>query len=178
MALAKGATDFKVTRENNFPVVLLYLNLHALTVFTPLLVKGAWISTYIFGKQILTRNVYNLIIEFLGFVLIWLGVLGATAGAHRLWAHKSYVADVKLRIFLMICFCISGHGTIYNWILEHRLHHKYFGTKVDPFNNSKSIFHLQTFARVTRPVKGYDILKETIDMSDIENDAVVMFQKK
>ncbi|KRT81556.1 hypothetical protein AMK59_5875, partial [Oryctes borbonicus] len=110
--------------------------------------------------------------------LTWLGLLGATAGAHRLWAHKSYVADVKLRIFLMICFTISGYGTIYNWVLEHRFHHKYFGTKVDPFNHSKSIMNLQTLARVTKPAQGYDKLKETIDMSDIEKDGVVMFQKK
>lgn len=78
----------------------------------------------------------------------------------------------------MICFCISGQGTIYNWVLEHRLHHKYFGTKKDPFNHNKSIWNLQILSRITRPVGGYDKLKEAVDMSDVEEDGVVMFQKK
>lgn len=78
----------------------------------------------------------------------------------------------------MICYCITGQGTIYNWVLEHRLHHKYFGTKVDPFNHSKSIFNLQTLSRLTKPVGGYDQFKKEIDMTDIEKDGIVMFQKK
>lgn len=180
MAILKDINDIKIPRETNFAVVLLYFNLHIFTFFSPFILKSVSLWTYVFGK-------YNLLgllqfcgsaRWFLGAFLVFLGVLGATAGAHRLWAHRAYVADVKLRIFLMLCFCISGQGTIYNWILEHRLHHKYFGTKLDPFNKDKSIINLQIIARLTKPTGGYDKLKELIDMSDLENDAVVMFQKK
>ncbi|KAI4459892.1 acyl-coa desaturase [Holotrichia oblita] len=181
MATLKDVTDYKFSRENNFVVVMLYLNLHILSFCAPFVIKDAGISTYIFGKIIFFIIINKQALlkpNIAGLLLIWLGVLGASAGAHRLWAHKSYAADIKLRIFLMICFCISGQGTIYNWVLEHRLHHKYFGTKKDPFNHGKSIWNLQTLSRITKPVGGYDKLKDAVDMSDVEEDGVVMFQKK
>ncbi|GJQ73943.1 hypothetical protein Trydic_g18877 [Trypoxylus dichotomus] len=161
MGVTEEAKELKIPRESNLPLVMLYLHLHVLALIVPFIATNVSLYTYIFA-----------------IFLTCISVLGATAGAHRLWAHRSYAANVKLRIFLMICFCVSGYGTIYNWVLEHRFHHKYFGTKVDPFNHSKSIWNLQTFARVTRPKDGFDKLKETIDMSDIEKDGVVMFQKK
>jgi len=34
--------------------------------------------------------------------------LGVTAGAHRLWSHRSYKAKLPLRIFLAICHSIAG----------------------------------------------------------------------
>jgi fatty-acid desaturase len=34
--------------------------------------------------------------------------LGVTAGAHRLWSHRSYKAKLPLRIFLCICHSIAG----------------------------------------------------------------------
>lgn len=33
---------------------------------------------------------------------------GITAGAHRLWAHKSYSAKTPLRIFLAYLYCMAG----------------------------------------------------------------------
>ncbi|KAK0092545.1 hypothetical protein PV326_001191 [Microctonus aethiopoides] len=33
---------------------------------------------------------------------------GITAGAHRLWAHKSYSAKLPLRIFLAYLYCMGG----------------------------------------------------------------------
>jgi hypothetical protein len=37
----------------------------------------------------------------IGFHMLY--ALGITAGAHRLWAHKSYHASAPLRFFLMLC---------------------------------------------------------------------------
>lgn len=37
-----------------------------------------------------------------------LSVLGATAGAHRLWAHRSYTASMSLKVLLMICQTMLG----------------------------------------------------------------------
>ena len=33
---------------------------------------------------------------------------GITAGAHRLWTHRSYKANTGVRIFLMICYSTAG----------------------------------------------------------------------
>nr|XP_022919352.1 acyl-CoA desaturase 1 [Onthophagus taurus] len=148
-------------KESDWPVVLLYLYLHFSIVLCPFLLDEAMISTYLFGA-----------------LLTFLGLLGTTVGAHRLWAHKTFVANKKFKIFLMICHTISGQGTIYNWVLQHRLHHKYFNTHLDPFNNTKSFLHLQTVTRTLKPAGGYETIKSEVETEDLDNDCVVMFQKK
>ena len=40
---------------------------------------------------------------FIGLFTYFLGALGITAGAHRLWAHRSYKAKTPLRVFLAFC---------------------------------------------------------------------------
>ena len=51
---------------------------------------------------------------------VW-GGLGVTAGAHRLWSHRSYSARLPLRIFLMIGHTIAGQVSIFlkfSWFLD------------------------------------------------------------
>uniref|UniRef100_A0A914R530 Uncharacterized protein n=1 Tax=Parascaris equorum TaxID=6256 RepID=A0A914R530_PAREQ len=41
--------------------------------------------------------------------------MGVTAGAHRLWTHKSYKANLFVRIALMLCNCAAFQvNTIYS----------------------------------------------------------------
>lgn len=69
-------------------------------------------------------------------------------------------------------------GSIYEWVRHHRLHHKTFKTADDPYYSDKDILHSQVFAQIrTLSVKQQQLLEE-IDMSDIEADKIVMFQKK
>lgn len=37
-----------------------------------------------------------------GYVLYLIGALSITAGAHRLWSHRSYKARLPLRVMLML----------------------------------------------------------------------------
>lgn len=73
----------------------------------------------------------------------WVGVvggLGITAGAHRLWSHKSYKARLPLRIFLMIGQTIAGQNSLYIWCRDHRVHHKFSETDGDPHNTNRGFF--------------------------------------
>lgn len=38
----------------------------------------------------------------------FLAGFGVTGGVHRYWTHRTYKANLPLRIFLMICFSIAG----------------------------------------------------------------------
>ena len=78
----------------------------------------------------------------------------------------------------MLTTCVVFQGSIYNWVLDHRLHHKYFGTDVDPYNNKKGLLHAHLTTNLKKSHPDYDKLAATIDMSDIEADSIVMFQKK
>lgn len=68
--------------------------------------------------------------------------------------------------------------SIYDWVLDHRIHHKHFGTDKDPYNHNRGFFYAQMGNRMLTQHPDYDKLAKEIDMSDIEADKVVMFQKR
>lgn len=109
---------------------------------------------------------------------MFLGLLGVTAGAHRLWAHHAYDATTSLKIFLMLCQTLAGQGPIYNWVQAHRQHHKHFGTELDPYNHSRGFVYAHFTNLALKPHEKQKQAAEEIDITDLEQDSVVMFQKK
>jgi stearoyl-CoA desaturase (delta-9 desaturase) len=106
------------------------------------------------------------------------GGYGVTAGSHRLWAHKSYKAKLPLRILLMIFQTLAFQNHIYEWVRDHRVHHKFTDTDADPHDVRRGFFfaHMGWLCVKKHPeVKNKGRL---VDMSDLEKDSVVMFQKK
>lgn len=113
-----------------------------------------------------------------GFILGTSAAFGITAGAHRLWAHKSYKARLPLRIFLMILQTIAFQNSIYEWARDHRVHHKFTDTDADPHNASRGFFFSHMGWLLIRKHPEVKAKGKMIDMSDLEQDPVVMFQKK
>lgn len=68
---------------------------------------------------------------------------GITAGAHRLWAHRTYKAKLPLRILLAILQTASFQNHIYEWARDHRAHHKFTDTDADPHNATRGKFRIQ-----------------------------------
>lgn len=149
-------------REANWPAVLFFIHIHLLSIY------GAWL---------LFNEVKILTLIFL-IVLVSIGVLGVTTGAHRLWAHRCYNASTGLRIALMLFHTLAGQGSIYDWVRYHRLHHAYHGTDGDPYDYNKGFWYAHILTRMRKLSPYQNKLKEQIDMSDLEKDSVVMFQKK
>ncbi|XP_026476483.1 acyl-CoA desaturase 1-like [Ctenocephalides felis] len=147
-------------RTTSWPAVLFFLYIHVLGIYGVAAIFKAKLLTNLFG-----------------LLLLSLGVLGSTCGAHRLWTHKSYTANKSLRIFLMLCQTLAGTGSIYSWVRSHRLHHATLDTDKDPFYSNKDLFKSQ----IVHQLQGYspeqERLLEQQDMSDLEKDKVVMFQK-
>jgi stearoyl-CoA desaturase (delta-9 desaturase) len=113
---------------------------------------------------------YSIIIGyFLGFSL--------TAGAHRLWAHKSYEAKLPLKILMMLGFTITGQNCIYIWSRDHRVHHKFSDTDADPHNTKRGYFfaHVGWLMRKKHPE--LKLKAKTLDFSDLENDPIVRVQR-
>lgn len=104
--------------------------------------------------------------------------LGVTAGSHRLWAHKTYKANRPLELFLMLCHCMSGQNSVIFWVRDHRLHHKYSDTDADPYNPTRGFFFSHCGWIFVK--KHPEVLKrgKTIDISDVEKNPILMFQKK
>lgn len=103
---------------------------------------------------------------------------GVTAGAHRFWTHRSYKANILLRSLLIFSFSVAGQNTLYDWVRDHRVHHKYSETDADPHNANRGFFfsHVGWLMMLKHP----DVMRRgrQIDMSDILADPVVQFHQK
>ncbi|KAL0831145.1 hypothetical protein ABMA28_002015 [Loxostege sticticalis] len=103
---------------------------------------------------------------------------GVTGGAHRYWCHRSYKAKTPLQVILVLCFSMAGQNDIYQWVRDHRVHHKFSETSADPHNANRGFFfsHVGWLMMKKHP----DVLREgsKIDMSDIINDPLVRFHRK
>ncbi|XP_063977328.1 uncharacterized protein LOC135162609 [Diachasmimorpha longicaudata] len=109
------------------------------------------------------------------FVMCQLSGFGVTGGAHRLWTHRAYKAKLPLRIILAILYASAGMNPIYDWVRDHRVHHKYTETDADPHNSKRGFWFshvgwlmMKKHPEVHRRGRG-------LDMSDVEADPVVMF---
>ncbi|XP_022827905.1 acyl-CoA Delta(11) desaturase [Spodoptera litura] len=112
------------------------------------------------------------------FFLFVVAEVGVTAGAHRLWSHKTYKAKLPLQILLMVMNSLAFQNTAIDWVRDHRLHHKYSDTDADPHNASRGFFYSHIGWLFVR--KHPDVKKrgKEIDISDIYNNPVLRFQKK
>ncbi|CAK4070570.1 unnamed protein product [Aphanomyces euteiches] len=114
----------------------------------------------------------------LWIALWWFSGLGITAGAHRLWSHRSYKARLPLQIFLALCNSMAFQGSIFEWSRDHRVHHKASDTTGDPHNSRRGFFFAHCGWVMVR--KHEDVRKEgkRISFADLETDPLVQFQKK
>ena len=69
-------------------------------------------------------------------------------------------------------------GSIYHWSRDHRLHHKYSDTDLDPHTINKGFWYAHVGWLLVK--KSPELVKagKEIDISDLRKDPVVMFQKK
>lgn len=105
-----------------------------------------------------------------------LAAMGIICGAHRLWSHNSYKATWPLRIYLMLCQTLATQFSVYSWVRDHRLHHKFSDTELDPHNSNRGFFfsHIGWFMMGRTQEAKKELRK--IWMEDIRRDKILMFQ--
>lgn len=104
--------------------------------------------------------------------------LGVTAGAHRLWTHRTYHAGTPLRILLMLLFTVSGQNDLHDWVRDHRLHHRHSETDADPHNAHRGFFFAHCGWLMVRKHPEVSRRGASIDMTDVLADPVVAFQRR
>ncbi|XP_029454817.1 stearoyl-CoA desaturase 5 [Rhinatrema bivittatum] len=150
-----------------------------------------------YRQEIVWRNVILMTLLHLGAVyalllipkaqlltLLWaylcflVTALGVTAGAHRLWSHRSYKAKLPLRIFLAAANSMAFQNDIFEWARDHRVHHKYSETDADPHNARRGFFFSHIGWLFVR--KHRDVIEKgsKLDFYDLMEDPVVRFQRK
>ncbi|XP_055904309.1 acyl-CoA Delta-9 desaturase-like [Eupeodes corollae] len=115
----------------------------------------------------------------IGFVVVlyFVSVLGITAGAHRLWAHRSYKAKWPLRLILIIFNTIAFQDAAYHWARDHRVHHKFSETDADPHNATRGFFFSHVGWLLCKKHPDVKAKGKGLDISDLKADPILMFQK-
>ena len=142
--------------------------------------------SYILGHHILALYaLYNLPSVFsyrlLGEVMLALqliGMLGITAGAHRLWSHKSFTAIAPVRFIFMLANSAAHQGSIYHWVRDHRMHHRHTDTELDPHSIEYGFMYSHMGWLFFRRTDKFRASAREIQMGDMENDSIVMFQHR
>lgn len=106
------------------------------------------------------------------------GMLGITASAHRLWSHKSYEAAWPVRFLFMLANSAAHQGSIYHWVRDHRMHHKYTDSDLDPHSIQYGFWYAHMGWLFYKKSPSLREAAGTIPMQDMEADSIVMFQKK
>ena len=141
---------------------------------------------YIMGHHILALyalynlpSVFSLRLLFELVLAIQLtGMLGITAGAHRLWSHKSFQAAFPVRLVFMLANSAAQQGSIYHWVQDHRMHHRHTDTELDPHSIEYGFWYSHIgWLFFKRTEKFREAVRE-ITMTDMENDSIVMFQHR
>jgi stearoyl-CoA desaturase (delta-9 desaturase) len=84
---------------------------------------GALASLFMFSWQALI----------LAVVLYWVaGSLGIGMGYHRLLTHRGYRTPKPVEYFLSLCGTLAVEGGPANWVVTHRIHHRFSDQDGDP----------------------------------------------
>ena len=67
---------------------------------------------------------------------------------------------------------------IYEWVRDHRSHHKFTDTDADPYNAKRGFFFSHVGWLLIKKHPDVKNKGKTLDMSDLEADPIVMWQKK
>ncbi|XP_027786191.2 acyl-CoA desaturase 1 [Marmota flaviventris] len=112
------------------------------------------------------------------YVYYLISVLGITAGAHRLWSHRTYKARLPLRLFLIFADTMAFQNDVYEWARDHRTHHKFSETHADPHNSRRGFFFSHVGWLLVRKHPAVKEKGRTLDLSDLKAEKLVMFQRR
>ncbi|KAH8382128.1 hypothetical protein KR009_002035 [Drosophila setifemur] len=164
--LAKDLGHLKTTDGRKLKVV--WLNVILLTFAHVSSLYGMWL--------LFTKATWMTVLFFPVFLSFT--ALGISGGAHRLWSHRTFKANLQLRLILLFLNTFAFQDPVYIWARDHRVHHKYTETDADPYNSKRGWFFSHIGWLCCRKHPDVVTKGKEIDLSDLERDPLVMFQKK
>lgn len=142
-----------------------------------------WVNVLIF-IYLHIAGIYGFIVPktrstvIIGWIVGILGGIGTTVGAHRLFTHRTFKANQKMKVMMIILQSMAAQEPALKWVRDHRVHHKYTDTNADPYNSRRGFFfaHMGWLMCKKHP----DVYNQgkKVDMSDLDSDPVFLFQQK
>ncbi|CAG2121417.1 unnamed protein product, partial [Medioppia subpectinata] len=158
--------NVKTNANNEYKTQIVWRNV--------LLMGSLHIGALYGGYIMLTAAKYQTV--FAWFLMYMCSGLGITAGAHRLWSHRSYRANFALRTLLCIFNTMAVQNSIYEWCRDHRVHHKYSETDADPHNANRGFFFAHVGWLLCRKHPDVSSKGRNVDLTDLMHDPLVRFQ--
>ncbi|GMT23325.1 hypothetical protein PFISCL1PPCAC_14622, partial [Pristionchus fissidentatus] len=148
--------------------------------------KIVWRNVVIFSILHLAAllGLYQFIFEAKWQTCLWTfllhvgGAMGITAGAHRLWSHRSYKAFLPVRIYFMLWSTVAFQNDVIEWARDHRCHHKWTDTEADPHNSKRGFWFSHVGWLCAKKSEKLKEMGAKIDLSDLYADPVLTFQKR
>ena len=110
-------------------------------------------------------------------VLFYFTGMSITAGYHRLWSHKTYDANIVVRVVLAIGGAMALQNSILHWCSDHRIHHRHVDDNdKDPYSARKGLW----FAHIGWMLREYQSHRydDYRNCKDLLKDPVVQWQHK
>ena len=88
---------------------------------------------------------------------------------------------IELRLITTIITTIINdwlQGPLYEWCRDHRVHHKHTETDADPYNARRGLFFSHIGWLMCKKHPAVIAAGKRIDLSDVEADPVVRYQRK
>ncbi|NDV92582.1 acyl-CoA desaturase [Alteromonas sp. 345S023] len=101
--------------------------------------------------------------------------MSITAGYHRLWSHKTYDANIVVRVVLAIGGAMALQNSILHWSSDHRVHHRHVDDNdSDPYSAKRGLW----FAHIGWMLREYQANRyhDYQNCKDLQKDKVVMWQ--
>lgn len=140
--------------------VWLLLYLHCSAVYFLFMPTSSWVA-------VTTAWVWGLLTGF-----------GTTVGAHRLYTHRTFKANEKLRYILIILQSAAAQNDMIEWVRDHRVHHKFTDTNADPHNSKRGFFFSHIGWLMCRKHPDVKKFGAKVDMSDVESDPICQWQRE
>lgn len=176
----------EIGTDQNYKFTIVWFNLIGFIILHIIGYSGA--AAAVFGFcQVKTAlycelNYYCLYIDLIlslpALWLIYVAGQGVTMGAHRLWSHRAFKAKRWLKLFLLYMHTLAGQNCLWVWVRDHRQHHKYSDTDADPHNANRGFWFSHVGWLCVRKHPKVIEYGKKIDMSDLDADPYIMFQKE
>lgn len=142
--------------------------------------KNVWLLLYLHlaGLYYMFMSAKTTIAVVTTVLYAFMGALGTTVGAHRLYTHRSFKANLPFRILIIIMQSSAAQNDMIEWVRDHRVHHKFTDTNADPHNSKRGFFFSHMGWLMCRKHPDVKKFGAKIDMSDVESDPVCQFQRK
>ncbi len=99
--------------------------------------------------------------------------LSITTGYHRLFAHATYKTNAVIRFLLLFFGGAAFEQSALQWSSQHRAHHRYVDTDLDPYSIKKGFFYAHMgWLIFWQHETDYDYVK------DLAEDALIMHQHR